>query len=116
MKRVFKKINDKPKEADKFIGFHVDRDIAEAFTLLALNQKVSKSSLLRTLIKKLVLTNRNSLITGIAKQAFLLWKVNVLEEGKSLFFFKKDLVADLKSKRVGRETILIVLNSFDALV
>ena len=109
---VFKKVNDTPKEADKFIGFHVDKQLGEDFTLGVLNQNISKSSLLRSLVKKWVNRQGGDPIKGVVKRAFLLWQLGGLKP----FLFRKYLVSDLRKKRVSQETIEMILNGFNALV
>lgn len=116
MGKIFQKVNDTPKGASKFIGFHLDEELDESFTLLTLSS--GKSSLLRSLVKKWVKSQREP-ITVVTERAFLLWK---LGEGSSLYFtttpyvFKKELKEDLKSKGISGETIGMIIRGFDILV
>ena len=109
MGKIFQKVNDTPKEASKFIGFHLDEELDESFTLLTLSS--GKSSLLRSLVKKWVKSQRKP-ITVVTERAFLLWK---LGEG-SPYVFKKELKEDLKSKGISGETIGMIIRGFDILV
>lgn len=111
--RILRKINDTLKEKGNFVGFHMDPEIDTKLTLWASSKKISKSALIRDILKDWI--RGKDVVEAVARQALVVYEF----EGKqkvSSDEFKFKLKHELIHKGVGRQMIQSILEHFDIMV
>ena len=106
------------KGADKFIGFHVDKDMETFLTLLSIIREDSKSSLLREIVKECLKSDDNRHLHYKVAQRLLAvfeeWKDTT--NPKVLVKFIKSVEVDLLKKKIPLGDIEMILKEFNALI
>ncbi len=113
--KIFKPINDSTGKNGKFVGFYMEPDMGVDITLTAISERISKSSLIRSIVSK-HLVKKEDLLFLVANQAYLTWQ----SMGKSwripLVEFRKNIKSDLASKGVPIKVVAQIVEKFDALL